>query len=65
MSDDLEGVSILPVEEVARIFMEQESLAPFGVIKRGKYEQFEYVQTLTRLTELLRRARADGARSGL
>lgn len=61
--DPLAGVPILPVEEVARIFLEREASSPFGAVKRGKYQDFEYEQTLTRLTEVLRRARMDGARS--
>lgn len=60
----LDGVPVLPVEDVARIFMQREMEAPFGAIKRGAFADFEYEQTMTRLTELLRRARADGDRSG-
>lgn len=60
---DLDGVPVLPVEEVARYFMEHEVGTPFGAIKSGRFEQFEYEQTLTRLTELLLRARLDGART--
>lgn len=56
--------NILRPEVVARIFLDREANSTFSAVKRSACTQFEMDQTHARLKELIRCARADGARNG-
>lgn len=56
--------NILRPEIVASIFIERELSQTFSALNREHFDRFEVEQMKARLTEVIKRARIDGARLG-
>lgn len=65
MDDNMENHGTIPAEDVARHFIDRERSNPFSPMYRGHYdaEVHEINSMHARLTEVIKRARADGANS--
>jgi hypothetical protein len=57
---EMQSYGQIPAEDVARHFVDGELFNPFSIARSG-HEELGKAQTITRLAEVIRRARLDGA----